>query len=500
MRKIKRGFALILAILMLLPVVIACQKKDTSQGKDSTPQGEVTTSGDDEKKYEYDENGYVKDRIPDKKYNGEEVHFLCWTSSINFTLPEENMKHEVIEKVYLRRLEIEERLNIKLKFSTEKGEYQDGDTFLAKARLSGENGYDLICSYSLWPAQLAQEGYLHNLLNFEFPQLDMPWWPQSISEWEQNGSLFFISSNSSVQTINCMEVMFCNSSMFVNRGMKDPVTLALEGNWTMDTMLQYVKNFQDNIDSSDSVYGLAVDDHSRMDCFYYGAGFNSTRNNAEGVAEIPFTSESEIDRITTLIDKMVPVWNSSAVTIEKNTAQLMVENKTALMVASLAWIKNLNDLNYAPIPAPKLDSDQKDYKVIQNNGYDVWCIPVGAKNPELSAILIEAVASSDYRDIAPFYFDKYMKLRYSSDTVSSQMFELVRSSIIYDFGRINQKPLLGIAEAAWRWCFWDYGADMPRAEQVYSSYIQRRGTEVTILLKEILANYRKYQNAEGAGS
>ena len=97
-----------------------------------------------------------------------------------------------------------------------------------------------------------------------------------------------------------MEVMFANVQIINDHGFEDPVDLVLAGNWTLEKMKDMVASFNGNAiveDENAKMYGLVVDDHSRLDAFYYGFGFNNTRNDANGVAQLAFTTASEIDKV-----------------------------------------------------------------------------------------------------------------------------------------------------------------------------------------------------------
>ena len=496
----------LLTCLLCLGLLAACKGDgETPAGTSGTAgsSGTGSTPGPQEPTYETDENGYIKDTIPDKTYGGATLQFLCWEEARDNVAPADHGggSDEVQEQAYLRLMRVESRLAVQLDVSTAPGSWQNRDTFLAQARLSNEVGYDLICSFSLHPPVLAQEGLLYNLNNLTYPELGMPWWPESITEWEQYGGLYFISSNSAINSFNSMEVMFSNSQLFADQGLSDPIDDVLAGDWTVEQMLEYVRAFDVDVDDeSRRIYGLVVDDHSRMDSFYYSAGFHFTQNNSEGVAELAFTSASELQRITSYIDSLFTVFRTDAVEIDHDTRVLMKNHRTALMVASLGNIHEMNDTSYAPLPMPKLDSSQQNYMTIQNNGYDIWCIPTSAEDPELSGVVIEAIASADYRQLAPFYFEKYMKLRYSSDEVCEQMFEIVRSSVVYDFGRVSQLALTHTVEGAWRECFYDYSTSTKYPYNSFATTVEDDQTVMEAMLLNLLSSFQRfsYQGTQAA--
>lgn len=499
MKKFKGFFritALLLLVLMLLPSVIAC-KKDTEDEGDDTDGDTTAATTVIEDPYEYDENGYVKDTIPDDvNYGNKKVSLLCWIDNSRITtLPDEASDDAVEAELYLRRLEVEERLGLIFDVHNENGWYSYMTEFLTTLENSVNAGdtFDTVCAYSSLGPTMATRGLLKNLNSLKYPQTNMPWYPETISEWDQYGSLYYVANNSSVQALRAMMVMFCNSQMFVDKGLDDPVDLVVDDAWTMETLLQYAVAF--NTDDDD-VYGLIVDDNTRMDAFYYGCGFRNTVKN-NGKTELAFTSESTKERISNLIDTMVPVFNNSkSVTIANDTAQAMVEKKTALMVATCAWISKLDDYDYCVIPMPKLDDDQEDYVSIQTAGYDVWGVPMTAEDHEMSGVIIEAIASADYRKIAPLYFDKYMKLRYAKDEVTSSMFDIIRGSITHDFGRINQVVLNYRCEVAFRTCFIQQDANgawvVPYANNQYVSKVEGSLTKMTTELASVLNSYREY--------
>lgn len=497
--KLSKGFfriaALLMVLLMLLPSVIACKKdKETEETEGDTTAATVADGTEDP--YEYDENGYVKDTIPDDvNYGNKKVSLLCWIDDSSMTtLPDEASDDTVKAELYLRRLEVEERLGLVFNVRNENGSHAYMNDFLTTLETAVNSGevFDTVCAYSSMGPTMATRGLLKNLNSLKYPQTDMPWYPDTVSEWEQYGSLYYVANNSSIQALRAMMVMFCNSQMFVDKGLEDPVDLVLSGDWTMQTMLEYAVNFNTE---DDGVYGLVVDDSTRMDAFYYGCGFRNTVKN-NGKTELAYVSETAKDRITTLVDAMVPVFNNSqSVTIAANTAQAMVKKETALMVATCAWLPKLDDYDYCVIPLPKLDGEQENYISVQTAGYDIWCVPMTADDAEMSGVMIEALASADYRKIAPLYFDTYMKLRYSKNEVTSSMFDIIRGSITHDFGRINQVVLNYRCEVAFRTCFVQKTTDdvwVPYAQNKYVTNVEGSLTKMTTELASILNSYREY--------
>ena len=218
-----RLLALLLACMTVLSVV-ACGKTGTPEvtttaavENTTSANGDVTTTTApaEETKPTHDENGYLLDDIPEQNHGGQTVTVLVYKEGRSQILPDvDNPENLVHNTVYIRNVAVEERLGIKFEPIYCDGGWTYQNEFISKATLAGEN-YDLIASYSLWPQVLAVQGHLYNLKNQIYPNLDMPWWCQSVQEWEQHGSLFFTTSNSSVRFISEAEAIFANMPMLM---------------------------------------------------------------------------------------------------------------------------------------------------------------------------------------------------------------------------------------------------------------------------------------------
>ena len=503
----KRIISMLLCLVMLSFALVACKKGgDNGAETSAAPQEEISTGGGNapagegaETTWETDENGYVKDNIPDVDLGGRRISILAWANAKNWSIPDNGEGNDAIKnEVYLRTLDLKERLNITLE-PVYAGSSAQNKELYEKATLAGEAEYDLIESFSLYPSMIAQQGMLLNLYNYTFPQFEMPWWPESLDNWSQYNCLFFAADNSSIAVIHSIETMYVNLSMLADYGINDLLTTVIDGDWTLDKLYAYTGHFSGSsqIENEDErTYGLVVDDFSRMDAFYYSAGFNSTRNDKSGKAELAYASVTDEALISDWVDKMITIMQRPEATIAKNTKEAMYKKQTAFMVCAMGDIVNMEaDLSYAAIPVPKLDEDQEEYKAINNNGYDVWAIPMYAKDPETSGIVLEAFASSDYRVLAPFFYEKYLKGRYAVSWQGAEIYDMIRESIIYDFGRVSAFSL-SVPEGLFRSCFWD-GTEEVNVNKFSTNLANKNGNrQLEVQLRELVDVYRELANRQ----
>lgn len=90
-----------------------------------------------------------------------------------------------------------------------------------------------------------------------------------------------------------------------------------------------------------------------------------------------------------------------------------------------------------------------------------------------------------------------MRLRYSSDSKSSAMFQLVRSSVIYNFGRVAGLMDGGTSFEAglfFRPCFWNYTANVKMGENNFLTIIESNDTNCKASLLKVLQGYRNSAN------
>ena len=492
----KRIVSLILVVLMLASLLVSCQAPIDDNGDGSLP-SDVVPSGDVDTT-DTDANNFQNDRLPAGTeleklgFAGKEVKVLSWDKEEAQTFPKEDSDNDPIKsKLFYHWKGIEERFGITFKTDYTDSEWSTSPKFLTDARADTAR-YDLMQTQTLYPNTLAMEGRLVNLLPLGFPDLEMPWWPASTSEWSQNGSLFFIASNSSVMSISNMGVLFVNTGLITAKGNADPVQSVLRGNWTLDEVTKISRSFAGeaaNATPEEKIYGLVVDNESHMDFLYYSFGFSAIKN-VNGVGTMGFDEESELQAISAAIDAMAPLMSGlgNEVAIYTNdNAQPMYQGKTAMLLGYMHFIRSLEDTEaYTVVPLPMLNAEQYDtvgYRTTQREYADVWCIPTTAQSKQLSGMILEANASSEYRNVGPYYFEEYLKDRYANGTQGRECFDILRNSIIYDFGRTT-----GFFTSGWRLSF------NPSYNNVFVAQVRKEATASAERWEKVLAAYEKYKN------
>lgn len=484
-----RFLCLTLGLLCCLSAFAACSGGKTPEDTEAESGTKEEVSSDE--KSLYDENGYEYDSI-DRDLSGKTLHILMDASSEGDVWPSAstNGVNDLYDKSFVRKEALLERLDCSVKITTAPGESTGVTKYLSVAEQADTYNFDLMCAFSLTPAVIAQRGLLVNVLNLEYPELEKPWWPDMLDDWKYDGSLYFLANNSSFRVIYAMETVLANRQMIEDNGLASLEEVVIDGGWTLEVMQEYTATVSDSVDGT---YGLVVDDFSRMDMFLYGGANYLTGKGDDGKVRLSLFDQSSKEKVTTLISTMSNIFGTTG-TILSNGGDLSVLKTAQAMFYGCGSLYTFvsqcgNDTSYMALPAPKTDSSQDRYYVVPNNSYDTWCIPKSAQNAEDSGLFLEALASSDYRDFAPYLFENKLKLHYSSNENGSKIFDIIRQSVYVDFGRIYAQSLT-VMETSFRDCFWSEGAF--RIKDVYISRLDGRQGKIEGAFATLVAALNKY--------
>ena len=465
--RIIRLVAFAMCIITLIGIISSCsiRKPDNADNSGSTD----TTSDSNSL---YDENGYLKDSLDGLYYDGVDVNIITWDNN-PYLFPLKTIENDqVIELVYNRDRYIEEKLGVKFKIirkTSSASADKEHANALYNAMQSGSDSFDVCAAYAIWPPQMAYQGMLYDLNTLAYPETDKPWYPET-DQWEVYDRLFYIASNSSVSSFNSMKVIYANTKLIADNKLEDVVDVVIDGRWTLEKMQQYSRYWLDdalNAKDEEKTYGILWGHRVMMEGFFYSAGFHSTEKDADGLPQLAYTESTAVERIDSFVETIRTMMNSPECHIlQKQNMEYVKKHKTVFYAATLDTITEIaGDENIAIIPFPKLDDNQEEYYVSRDHGYDMFCVPVTASDAQLGAVIIEAIASTDYRTIGPDYFERRMKFRYSNSAKGAEIFELIRDSVSIDFITVNYKPMNGkIIENVLRNCVYPWtngGKDGP---------------------------------------
>ncbi len=450
-----RILTLVLAVLFLLPLVCACADGDDPSGEITTTDGaENTTNGVGDAVTT--NPTFVQDDLGTMDL-GAKVTVLYWEDCerTEFFVEDDKITGDPVDDAIMaRNSAAEERLGVEIIWVGTKGNYENQKNFVAQCQTGNLDGaYDIFAGYSMSAATIAMQGYSQDMSQLDYLDFSKPWWPDSlISQARINEKLYFASGDISTMMLHMMNVIFFNKDMLVDLGLdqtNDPYEMVASNDWHLKAMMRmcqgaYADTGSDPGKKDDGdTFGFASHSIS-FDSLYIGCGLKTIESGENGLYISPdFGSQEAIDLVelcNTFLSEQYAIGSTSSKSI--SPTKIFAEGR-ALFISDRAYIttsENMREygetLKYGVVPNPKLNKNQENYVTMLGFPFTMYSISSASKNPNAAAAVLECLGSEGYRRVTPELFETVMKVKYTSDETASRMYDLIKSCVYIDLGRI----------------------------------------------------------------
>ena len=451
-----RAIALMLAVLTLIPAMIACADQsetqdtpaDTTAAVINGDAGNADITDAPETTSPYDANGYLKDTLsPDLNFGGYKFNILGWNTSLPDFYVEMDTGDTVVDTIYFRNLAVEERLGITISANLINGDNSNQTPFIEHAmaaiQAGGDCEYDMIGCYSMCGGTLATRNAITDLGALDHLNFDMPWWSDSLIEMSTiNDKLFFVSGDAANSLIYNLYFLIYNHKLGESIGLSDPRLLVQEGTWTIDKMIEMTANTYVDAGATgasvEDTYGYVNYGQVHMDCFIAASGIRMSAPNENGVIQL--TEDFLGEKTHALITKLNSwIWESGDCWYNTSGGYSVITDNRALFGAvagsTITGLRD-KDMSYGIVPYPKMYADQERYYTNLGFAYTNFCIPTSAHDANMSAAVLEALGSESHRSSAPALFENCMKSRWAADNIDGQMYDIIKGNLYIDSTRI----------------------------------------------------------------
>lgn len=222
----------------------------------------------------------------------------------------------------------------------------------------------------------------------------------------------------------------------------DPYKLVTTKKWTLQRFIKLCESAS-GTESTGEVYGLSIKDIN-YDAFYTSCGFKSIVKSDNGLViadDFKSGSQKTINFIDTLVSFVRGRYveavggGSSAKTFAENRALFTID-RSYLPISSPNMIEAGDNIKFGVLPCLMYDTKQDNYVTVLGFPYTMYQIASYSELQNESAAVLECLAAEGFRRVTPVLFEKTMKVRNTSDTNAATMYDIIKSTIYIDLGRV----------------------------------------------------------------
>ncbi len=429
----KRIISLVLALLLILPSIVACGKESEA---DTTPRDDSETI--------VPEDTSPTHNVPKQDFDGETFNSLCYkmnTTNYYYFTDEESAGDPVKEALWQRDELTIEHLNVNLTADMREGNESEAVSALLRDDMAADlDTYQQVLMHTInCVAEVVTNGYVYDFAALPNVDLTADWWDLEDMESLRLGKIYPYGRSDFV--ISAPHVVTFNKTLTEALNLENPYTLVTSGTWTLDKMLEMARsagadlNHDGEYSGDDDRFGICTSEVSKFNSFLMSCDQPVAKKNSEGRLEIVVYSDKTIKIIEKFADLSMIGGTVHIDMLEmyaKHMEKIFGENRCLFALYDLSFLEQLRefDVDYGIVPYPKYDEEQKEYR--SQDWGPMWAIPAAIKNPELVGSVVELYSYYSADTIVPAYYDKVLEGKLSQDIESRQMLELIFDSVSFE--------------------------------------------------------------------
>lgn len=425
----KHRVATLMLVLLMISSTIACASDSAGGDEITTPATTITNANTETTP----KPAETFDIPADLDFSGATFNILACDENVPYTYFEsvETETGEVMnDAIYRRNRETEEYLGIKIEVKNISG-IVTIDT-IRQDVLSGDVHYDMVSPHIIKSVtELVTQGCVVDLNTLSYVDFTKSWWNGSfVDTMSIKGKTFYASGDMIAPNVR---VIVFNKKMMEDNNLPDVNETVSSGKWTLDAMSTYTKDIYNDLDGDGKM--SALDQYSFADLS--NTGLSTSFVHASGMLFVE--KDGEDFRLTLNDDKMYMIldklnkylYSGNNITV---TNKDFGEGRVLFGSQVLLKLQILRDYTteFGIIPFPKYDEEQQGYYSSAWNG--LVCVPVTAKNMDMSGAVLETLAYYSQDTLVPAYYENLLGGRFARDDTSVKMLDLIFDGLVYDIG------------------------------------------------------------------
>jgi len=347
------------------------------------------------------------------------------------------------DAVYERQLELENRYDIDIEYSSQKSRGDCNTTVITSVK-ADDDTYDLIFNaMTEGAASLVVQNVLTDMAALPYLNFEKPWWSQTMLDaFTYNDHIYLAVGGASPSYYLSAQVTLFNVEQAKAFGLPNLYDLVTEGKWTVDKMGELMSmsmsdlNGDGTMDAANDFMPLVLSAECGRSLFVASGGKPILRGE-DGSFVMNLASEESI----AIMDALRAVFADRTTSVQQESAQFKIQEFTTghtmfAMTAMMFGNMELREMEamYGVLPMPKRSEEQKDYITCGNPFAPCgMCIPRSASDVEMSALIAEAMGFLGEEILRPAVYNVTIHGKLAQDKQSSDMLEIIYNDIYFDF-------------------------------------------------------------------
>ena len=481
-------------ILIMILTITACSSQEAKN--------DVVTTADTESAESAAEVDTADNRFVDVDFKGREFRLYTSidatdaTNANSFIEGTGELTGDIVDDaVYDRNMAVEEMLNIKLKYTPSNFTYDTATTGIRTYVMAGTDDYELIINDLRSMAALGVEGMFHDIGDMDNYDYSKSYWYNDYMEDLAiiPGHYYLMAGDYFMDIIASCHALFYNKQLADNY-YSNPnyiYDLVIDEKWTYDAMNKIVTETYsdlngDGIKNEGDLMGFTVEGTWGCAIPFVGSSGNSFIDRSSGTPEFAMNNERSVH----YVDTLNALWHNTgtltdiaASDMNAGLRQLFAESKTFIVgYQRLGDLVKMRDIEFdiGVIPYPKLYADDQ-YITSTHDTTEVGVIPITSTDIDFVSTVIEVLNRETAALVIPQYYETALKVKYTTDTISATMIDIIHDSFGSTFPLAYSDSLSQILLQS-------YTDNLPNNTNNFASIYATKEKTATTQLEKLITN------------
>lgn len=341
------------------------------------------------------------------------------------------------DAIYERRRNTEEALNVVLQHEL-KLDYTEVARSLRTAVQANDDAYDQVLLHCIDGVSTSvSSGYLYNLDELPYLNMDADWWNKEQMDALQLGSNTYFAVNDYM--IPYPLIIYFNREIVETLDLTDPYEAVQTGTWTLDVFSEMAKaavydlNGDGSIEYQNDRMGMSATDVSKYISFLPASEQFITDRDTDNRVRLAMNTEKT--------QRVIEIFHDLNTQKVCHVAITNLEPQMTMETGRLLFFMNGPDelerlrdceVEFGFVPYPKWDETQKEYRSMDFGG--LMCVPTTITDPDMVGAVMELLAWDSENNVIPTYYHTLLEGKFAQDETAASMLRLIFDSICYEVG------------------------------------------------------------------